>query len=377
MRWFIFVLTLCLLGGIHFYMAHRLWRWIHCFFPKVPLAVPLIFLILMTVLMILSVARPFSGTFQQTISFVGSCWMGMFAYLLLFFLLSDLILWIPSAFRWLTEPALERLRLVFGIGATVLALLVSGYGFLHARELYTVSYEVTLSSAQNTQMNVVLISDVHLGAIGSEERLVKTVEKINGMNPDLVLIAGDFFDSDFTAVSHPEKAVEAVKKIRSRFGVYACLGNHDAGKTYSSMVDFLERANVRLLSDEYTVIDGRLVLAGRRDPSPIGGAGEEKRQELSKILEGRDPLLPAVVMDHNPVNLNTYTGEVDLVLCGHTHKGQIFPGELITNALFVLDYGYARLEHGTQAIVTSGIGIWGLPMRVGTDCEIVRIQLHL
>jgi len=163
--------------------------------------------------------------------------------------------------------------------------------------------------------------------------------------------------------------------IQSRYGVYACLGNHDAGKTYPKMEAFFARTGVTLLKDESAVIDGRLLLAGRLDRSPIGGASGLRRGEMSAVLTGADPALPVVVLDHNPAHVDDYHGEADLIISGHTHKGQIFPGSLITDAMYTVDYGYYRAEDGTQAVVTSGVGLWGPPMRVGSNCEVARINL--
>ena len=86
--------------------------------------------------------------------------------------------------------------------------------------------------------------------------------------------------------------------------------------------------------------------------------------------------MPVVVMDHNPARIHEYTRDVDLILCGHTHQGQVFPGSLITDRMYAVDYGwYRETPESPQVIVTSGIGTWGLPMRVGTGCEIVSIRL--
>ena len=232
---------------------------------------------------------------------------------------------------------------------------------------------IAIPGAQD--MTVVLISDVHLGAVGSEKRLPEMVEKINALEPDLVCIAGDFFDSDFSAISDPEAAAATLRSLSAPYGTWACLGNHDAGSTAAQMQAFLERCGIRVLHDEYTTLPGKLVLAGRLDASPIGGYGGTSRQPLD--LAGADPALPVVVMDHNPAHIGEYGPEVDLILCGHTHKGQIFPGSIITNRMYTVDYGYYRAnDTAPQVIVSSGVGTWGMPMRVGSDCEIVKIRIH-
>jgi predicted MPP superfamily phosphohydrolase len=366
------VIILALLGGTNFYLARRVCRCIRLIFPRLPFAAVFAFFLVMTAMMFLSISRPFGGMVQQVISFVGACWMGVFAYLLLFSLAADLVALIA---HFLPDGTAQKLRLAARTGAVVLALATAVYGYCHANRLYTVHYDIRLSQQPASHMNVVMLSDVHLGAVNSEARLEKIVERINALGPDLVCIAGDFFDSDYGAIADPEKAIRLLKNIQSTYGVYACLGNHDAGGTYSQMKQFLDQAGIQLLKDSYAVIDERLILAGRLDPSPIGGYADDRRQALSAVLAGADPELPVVVMDHNPINVGTYNGEVALVLSGHTHRGQIFPGGLVTGAMYTVDYGYFRADNGTQAIVTSGAGTWGLPMRVGTDCEIVQIDL--
>lgn len=367
------IVMLTLFGGANYYLAHRVCRCIRFFFPNFRIIIPIIVFAALTVVMFLSVARPFGGTLQRIVSTVGSYWMGIFVYLLLFFLFADLVVFIIGRFP---VNAMKTVRFAAGAAAVALALITSVYGFLHVGQLYTVRYDISISSKSQNKMNVVMISDVHLGAVGSESRLKKIVNQINELKPDLVCIAGDFFDNDYDTVSDPDKAIETLREISATYGVYACLGNHDSGSTFNQMEDFFGRANIFTLNDEYVIIDQRLILAGRLDGSPIGGYKGIERKALSDVLMGADTNLPIVMMDHNPANVDTYNGEVDLILCGHTHKGQIFPGNLITDAIYTVDYGYYRSDNNTQVVVTSGVGTWGLPMRVGTNCEIVNINLQ-
>ena len=132
-----------------------------------------------------------------------------------------------------------------------------------------------------------------------------------------------------------------------------------------------------LLADEYAVIDNRLVLAGRLDASPIGGFDGRRRAPLESVLAGAPEGLPVVVMDHNPAGASSYGSGVSLVLSGHTLKGQVFPGGLITGMMYDVDHGHWQKDAAApHVIVTSGVGTWGMPMRVGTDSEVVTIRLH-
>lgn len=370
------IILLLLICGINYYLACSLCRVVNHFVPKVSVLVPFIILSVLAVFLLLSFFKPFSGTLQWYVSAIGTAWMGIVAYLLVFTLLADLIYLFAFIFQKISGIEVTTFRAVLGFISFALVILVSSYGFINARLIKTVEYHINLSKSPTEELKVALISDVHLGAIGSESRLDKIISEINAQNPDIVCIAGDLFDTNYNSIVNPEKAIQALQTIKSKYGVYACLGNHDAGKTLPDMEEFIRKANVRLLKDEYVIINDSLILAGRLDSSPIGGFGELKREDFSKVIEGIKEKLPIVVLDHNPANVDTYKTE-SLILSGHTHKGQIFPGSLVTNAMYSVDYGYYRNEHGTEAIVTSGSGTWGLPMRVGSNCEVVFINLKV
>lgn len=367
----ILIVLLLVLAAVHYYLALRLTQLLSAVLPRLRFVWVMLALILLSVMLLLSVARPFSGIPQRVISAIGTAWMGLFVYLLLFFLLSELVLLCTRPFASCLPKTVFVTRLV----ALSLALLTVLGGFLHARRIKTVSYSVSLGTGKGEQMRVVMLSDLHLGAVGSEARLESIVETINAEQPDLVCIAGDFFDNDYAAILDPERAERILRGIRSVHGVYACLGNHDAGAQLDEMLAFLQRSQIRLLQDEYTVIDTSLVLVGRIDPSPIGTGTGKERAPLSEILSDADPSLAVAVLDHNPARLGEYADPSLLVLSGHTHRGQIFPGSLMTQAMYSIDYGFGRTEGGSPIIVSSGVGTWGPPIRVGTDCQIVSISL--
>ena len=373
----VMLVLLSAIAGAGYYIALRLYQGAVCFFPSVRFWPVLVGVSVLTLLLILGFARgflPFSKDFKHVLGLVGNCVMGVMLYLLLFTALADLLTLVP---KLLHAPFVAH-RLFCGfvsVGVLALTLLTCIGGFINARQIEHVSYEITLQGKRDvSDLNMVMISDLHLGSVGSEGRLEEIVSEINAKKPDVVCIAGDFFDTDFDSIQNPEAAIATLKKLKSTYGVYACLGNHDGGDTHGQMLDFLKRAQIELLNDEYTVIDDRLVLVGRRDPSPIGGFGAGKRKPLEGFLDIEDPTMAVVVLDHNPANIDEYGAEADLILCGHTHKGQLFPGSLLTSAMFTVDYGYYRGEQGVQAVVSSGVGYWGPPMRVGTDSEIVSIR---
>ncbi|MDR2970507.1 MAG: metallophosphoesterase [Bacteroidales bacterium] len=252
------------------------------------------------------------------------------------------------------------------------------YGIYNANRIKHVSYEIQLKNVVLNDINIVMISDSHLGAINNfEKNLERIVQDINDMNPDIVCIVGDIFNDDFNLIRNPDRAISLFRSINATYGVFAVLGNHDGGRTLSQMKEFLEASNITLLNDEHVIIDGRLALFGRLDANPIGGFGTLERQDITDTIVSVGADMPVIVMDHNPIHIKTYGNEVDLILAGHTHRGQMFPGNLITRAIFVADYGhYQKDENSPHAIVTSGVSTWGPPMRVGTNNEIVNVVLR-
>ena len=377
---FVMLVLLGVLGCVVFYLARRLWHGLVGVFPRLRFAVVMGIAVGLAVLSVLGFANamlPLPDAVKHVLGALGAYAMGAFLYLLMFTVIADAVLLL---LRLLRLPAAKRPRVRGAMAIAVVALTVVTVvgGVIHATQLTHVAYTVPIDSAMDvSDLNIVLVSDLHLGAVGSEARLEDTVDEINRRKPDIVCIAGDLFDTDYAAIRDPEAASEILRGIDATYGVYLCFGNHDAGETAPQMREFVRRSGITLLDDTYTVIDGRLVLAGRLDASPIGGYGECERAELSAVLDGADPTLPVVVMDHNPTHFDTYPDEVDLVLSGHTHQGQIFPANLVTGLLYTVDHGmYRREAGGPTLIVTSGAGTWGMPMRVGTDCEIVSIRLE-
>ena len=141
------------------------------------------------------------------------------------------------------------------------------------------------------------------------------------------------------------------------------------------MEEFLTDAGIHLLDDESVLIDNKFYIVGRRDASRCEKV-EGSRATPSQLTESLDQGKPIIFIDHQPKELDkTAAAGVDLDLCGHTHDGQIFPGNLIIHLFWENSCGYLR--KGTMHnIVTSGAGIWGPNMRVGTNSEICPITVH-
>ena len=243
---------------------------------------------------------PASG-FRRFMKLLSNYWLGVLMYTLMTLGIADgLRLLLKYLLRNFAFPGRELLfsnmgTAVVGAVCAVIISAVSIYGVINAGNIHTTKYNISV--------------DKKAGSIKEQ-----MTEKINEQKPDLVVVAGDIFDNEYEALDDPEKLAEILRGIRSKYGVYACYGNHDiqekilAGFTFGSkekkdstpkMDEFLEKAGITLLRDEYVLIDDSFYLYGRPDYERPG-RGIDKRKTPQEITEGMDVSLPVLVIDHEP-----------------------------------------------------------------------------
>jgi predicted MPP superfamily phosphohydrolase len=163
-------------------------------------------------------------------------------------------------------------------------------------------------------------------------------------------------------------------RLNAPLGVWAITGNHEyIGGDLEEFHRRIEADGIRLLMDEEVLIGDAFYVIGRKDRSAARRG--DGRKSLEELTEGLDRSLPLIMMDHQPFNLEeAEASKVDLQVSGHTHNGQIWPGPLVIKRIY--ENGYGLLHKGkTAVVVTSGLGIWGPPLRLGTKAEIVSIEL--
>ena len=373
------VLMILFYGGMNFYIIKKIHPVINIFGKDIYSKIFLGIYISLAVTLILRFVLIYvesNKVIKNIVNIISSYWMGIFFYILLFLVIADLLILILVLTKVVSLNYIKNITTYISLFVVLASIITSVVGVFNANKVNETFYNITTSRELKEKTKITFISDVHLGAVNSEKRLESIVEKINLQESDIVLIVGDLFDSDYTSIQNPDKAIELLKSIKSKYGVYACLGNHDAGKTFDKMTEFIEKSNITVLNDEFVEIDNRFILLGRLDGGPIGSQGGLVRQDINNIDIPNDNNLPVIVMDHNPLNINEYNNEVDLILSGHTHKGQIWPANIVTNNMYDVDYGYYNKDSNSpQVIVSSGSGTWGMPMRLGSQCEIVTINL--
>ncbi|MGL4847634.1 MAG: metallophosphoesterase [Clostridium sp.] len=259
----------------------------------------------------------------------------------------------------------------FRLTQVIVVILIFLYGRYNASKVKITNYNIRIDKRSDLEkLEVILISDLHLGYFNDNKKFKRNVDIINSLKPDVVAIAGDVFDENYKALQNPSRAKEIFNEIHSTYGTFLSFGNHDAGATFEGMKNFIESTNIRLLEDEIIEFGDSFSIGGRRDLTPMGFSGGKRKEEWN---ENKTKELPTIVLEHQPVFKEYKKEDVDLILSGHTHKGQIFPFNLITKMHFENHYGYVKLKSGIQTIVTSGLGTWGPPIRLASRNEIARI----
>ena len=381
---------------VNVYVVRWMIRWMgacsHIFQSAVFRAVFIIFYILIASSLLTGFLINKPEFLHRILKNTGNYFLGTFLYIILVIVVVDLVRLI---LKYVFHARFLEFRSTFvitGFVCMALIILISVYGILHVGTIKVTPYEVTVNKKVKDMdsLKIVLLADTHFGYSINCRHAQKMVEKINAQDPDIVCIAGDIFDNDYDAISDPEGVCNALKSIKSRYGVYACWGNHDldepilAGFTFGGkkkdqadprMEQLLRDANIHLLTDEAELIDDKFYVVGRNDSSRTHKLGGQ-RLSPAQLTKDLDLDKPVIFIDHQPKQLQeTADAGADLDLCGHTHDGQIFPGNLFIHLFWENSFGYLKKDN-MHNIVTSGVGVWGPDMRVGTNCEICPITVH-
>ncbi len=308
---------------------------------------------------------------------IGSFYIGLMIYLWLMVMTVD-ILRVGNIFfhffpSFLTRhPQKAGQMAAFAVLAMAAAIVAYGHiNSLHPR-LKTLDLAVDKQAGGIQSLNIVLVSDIHLGKIVGNGRLEKIVKTINIFKPDLVLMPGDIVDEDFSP-SSAQKMAATLQKIHAPLGVFSVTGNHEYFGGLERNVGYLSRGKVKVLEDEAVRVSNSFYVIGRKDRTAIRFG--ERRKSFKEILEGVDSRLPLILMDHQPLSLEeAEKNGIDLELSGHTHNGQIFPLNLINKRVYEINWGYLR-KGRTHYYVTCGVGTWGPPLRIASHPEIVQIRI--
>ena len=301
--------------------------------------------------------------------FIGAYWIVFMYYGLIITVFCDLFAWLQRGLGLNILNISART-----VGCLVLAALaaISVYGSYNAQNTRIVEYSIKIDKpAAVGNMRIAMLSDLHLGRINGARLVDKAVNLVNGLEADILFILGDTVDMDIDSVFR-KQPLDGLKNLKTRYGAYAVLGNHEyIGRRAGEVVEYLNSRNINVLVDEAIRLPNNVLIVGRNDYSrrKING------KALRDLLTGVDSQ-PVIVLDHQPTRIEeAEQAGVDLLLCGHTHRGQLAPNNLVTGYLFSIDHGWKKINR-LNVVVTSGFGTWGPPVRIGGRQEIILLDIQ-
>ncbi|WP_366923371.1 metallophosphoesterase [Metallumcola ferriviriculae] len=369
-------------AGINFYIGLRGWQSIGRFIPFLSSMVYWSAFWLMVFSYILSrlTEKYLPDFFTKSFSILGGYWIPAMVYLLVILLTLDCLRLIDRHFSIFPKVLREHPYAVLYTGFSVLLILliVFTYGTFNSRNIKITNYQLPIPKETDiNQLHAVLVSDIHLGLVIGNKRLTEIIEKVNSLKPDIVFLAGDILEENINQLKEKQQLTDTFRQLNAKYGVFAILGNHEyIGGSADSVAEFFKDVNVITLRDQYAKIADSFYVLGRDDLS-TNRFNQGMRQDLSAIMRDIDKSLPMILLDHQPSRLDEAQQEgIDLQLSGHTHRGQFFPFNLITDRIFEVDWGYLKKDD-LQVIVSSGAGTWGPPIRIASRSEIVSIKIKL
>ncbi|MFF1411772.1 metallophosphoesterase [Streptomyces sp. NPDC058289] len=261
-------------------------------------------------------------------------------------------------------------RIVAGTAAAATAGTVGygTYGVLRGPRVKRVQVPLAKLPRAAHGFRIAVVSDIHLGPILGRAHTTRIVDTINRTQPDLIAVVGDLVDGD---VHDLGPAAEPLRGLRSRHGSYFVTGNHEYFSGAQQWVDHVRELGLTPLENarrELPYFD----LAGVND---IAGESEGHGPDFQAALGDRDRARSAVLLAHQPIVIDEAVRYgADLQLSGHTHGGQLWPGEYVAELANPTVAGLERYGD-TQLYVSRGAGAWGPPVRVGAPSDITVVEL--
>lgn len=291
---------------------------------------------------------------------IGNSWLVIMFYLLMAFFILDLcrlVHLIPAT--WLKDNAITSIAMT----GVMMVTFIGGNIHYHNKQRQEIN--LTTDKQMDRPLKIVMLSDIHAGLHNRRPEVARWVNMINAEQADLILIAGDMIDGNVRPLL-AQGTAEELKRLNAP--AVACLGNHEYITGINKSLDLLGKTGIHILRDDTISMSG-VTIVGRDDRS------NRHRKDVSHLMQGVNHNNYIILLDHQPYHLEeAEQNGVDLQLSGHTHRGQVWPLNWVTRAMYECDYGQWRRGE-TDYYVSSGIGIWGGKFRIGTDSEYAVITI--
>ncbi|MFD0071878.1 metallophosphoesterase [Streptomyces sp. NPDC127166] len=407
----VLVVVLALLGGVHWYVWRRLVRDVtvpRSLARRVGTAVVVVLPLLSIAALVSSRAgAPF--VLQQVVAWPGFLWLAVLLYLVMALLVGEAVR--PLLRAWtgrraaaaapaepVTVPAAEsaepvpaeepapvagpqvesdlsrRLfvsRVVAGSAAAVAVGTVGygTYGVLRGPRVKRVTVSLAKIPRAAHGYRIAVVSDIHLGPILGRAHTQRIVDTINATQPDLIAVVGDLVDG---TVENLGPAAEPLARLRARHGSFFVTGNHEYFSGADAWVDHVRELGLHPLRNARVEVPAGFDLAGVDD---VAGESIGEGPDFGRALGDRDRSRAAVLLAHQPIVVHDAVRHgVDLQLSGHTHGGQLWPGNHLAELANPTVAGLERYGD-TQLYVSRGAGAWGPPVRVGAPSDITIVEL--
>ena len=313
----------------------------------------------------------------QHIRVTGTSWMLFLLYSGGLWLIIDLITLLfqrqlHHPFTSLRGWSPKRKILLFLLPVVVVACIMAHgrYRFIHP-EVEQIPVTVHKKAGNHDSLRIVVAGDMHLGWMIDRHHTRRFVDLIMAQRADMILFVGDIFDSQIEPILQQGMDQE-LRRLSAPLGVYTCTGNHEYRYDSEEKISLLNEVGITVLRDSAVLIDSAFYLVGREDKVIT------HRKSTAEILadEVSDHTKPMILLNHTPDNLDEEADAgIDIALYGHTHHGQAFPGNLITEWIFEVAHGYKK-KSDTHIYVTSGLGLVGPQYRIGTQSEIALLTVR-
>ncbi|MBD3830399.1 MAG: metallophosphoesterase [Arcobacter sp.] len=271
-----------------------------------------------------------------------------------------------------TKNRREFFKKSLDIGIVSAVIATNAKAIDNARDIELEVVDVKIKNLK-LPYTIVQLSDIHIGGLITKDFIKNLVNKVNILNPDVVVITGDLVD---TKLEYAKPALDELKNINSKYGNFFIVGNHEYFHGVKPIIDYVNTLNIKTLENENVYIgekDRGFYLCGVYDR--FGNRYGSFQPDIKKALENTQNE-PTVLLAHQPKFIEEInTQGIDLILCGHTHGGQIFPFNFLVKLQQPYVKGLNQHTDSTQVYVNKGTGFWGPPMRLGASSEITILKL--
>ena len=290
--------------------------------------------------------------FSQGLFTIGFAWLVFTLYMVLALLVTDL-----ARFFF---PALKTYSFGIALGFTICLL---AYGHLNYRNPDINRIDIKLDTPlSGSPIKVVTISDVHLGNGTRKAQLKKFVKMINAEYPDVIVIGGDLIDNSLLPL-YQQKMAEELNQLKAPLGIYMVPGNHEYISGIEECERFLKETSICLLRDSIVTLPNGLQIIGRDDRF------NRRRLPIAELMKKANPTQPTLLLDHQPYEVGKKDSlGIDIQFSGHTHRGQVWPMNLLVDNMYEQSHGYRKWSH-SHVYVSSGLSLWGPPFRIGTNSD--------